>query len=55
MTTIAFTFLALLAALGIGATIVAVLRDGYRRTPEQRPARWYLREHALRSCPTGQR
>jgi len=55
MTTIAFTFLALLAALGIGATIVAGVRDGYRRTPEQRPVRWYQCTDALRTRPTGSR
>jgi hypothetical protein len=49
MTTIAFTFLALLAALGIGATIVAVLRDGYRRAPIARPLREYERNDHYRA------
>ncbi|MER3388469.1 MAG: hypothetical protein RJQ01_00400 [Microcella sp.] len=49
MTTIALILLALLAAAGIGATIVAVLRDGYRRVPVARPLREYERDDHYRA------
>jgi uncharacterized membrane protein len=49
MTTIALILLALLAALGIGATIVAVLRDGYRRVPVARPLREFERDDHYRA------
>ncbi|NHF63150.1 hypothetical protein [Microcella pacifica] len=48
MTTIALILLALLAA-GIGATIIAIMRDGYRRVPRARPLREYERDDHYRA------
>ncbi|MER3387002.1 MAG: hypothetical protein RIC81_07565 [Microcella pacifica] len=48
MTTIALILLALLAA-GTGATIIAIMRDGYRRVPRARPLREYERDDHYRA------
>lgn len=49
MTALILTLLVLLAAAGIGATIIAILRDGYRRVPIARPLREYERDEHYRA------
>ena len=55
MTTIFFVLLGLLALAAIARTVAEISRDGYRRTPETGPVRWYQHDDALRSRPTGSR
>jgi len=54
-TTLALIVLGVLALAAIARTVAEITRDGYRRTPETGPVRWYQRDDALRSCPTGSR
>lgn len=49
------TILGLLAVVAITGTIVTIARDGYRRTARKRLVRWYQRDDALHSPPTGSR
>ncbi|MFL0711808.1 MAG: hypothetical protein ACJLS2_03300 [Microcella pacifica] len=49
MTTMFFVLLALLAVIGVTATVTAILRDGYRRVPIARPLREYERDDHYRA------